>query len=83
MSKKSQHEILKERETRYRDMARDAERLAEMSQDIYVRTVYFSLAEGWLGIAERITVELNNNAPARKEQHAKSEKSLVSIGGMA
>lgn len=83
MSRKSPRDILKEREERYRVMARAAERSAATSQDSYVRTVYFSLAEGWLGFADKIAAELQANASEQKDHRTKSYKSDLSVGGIA
>ena len=82
MSKKSRQDILKKREERYRDMARAAERSAPTSYDGYVRTVYFSLAEGWLGFADEIAAELGASASAPKERRVKSYKSDMSVGAV-
>lgn len=83
MSRKSPRDILKEREKRYRIMSREAECSAATSQDSYVRTVYFALAEGWLGFADKIAAELQASASEPKEARTKSYKSDLSVGGIA
>jgi hypothetical protein len=83
MSRKTAQEILMERETRYRNMARAAERSAARSQDVYARTVYLSLAEGWLGFANRIAAELKQPVANGKDNRTRAYKSDVSIGGRA
>lgn len=83
MSRKSARDILTEREENYREMARLAEQSAATSQDAYTRTVYFSLAEGWLGFANQIAMELGPDATATKERPVKPHKAHMSVGGVA
>lgn len=80
MSKKSALELLKEREARYREMARAAEQSAATSHDVYARTIYLSLAEGWLGFAERIAVELKGASSEKKEKRAKASRPYATAG---
>jgi hypothetical protein len=79
MSRKTAQEVLKERETRYRSMAKAAERSAARSHDVYARTVYLSLAEGWLGFAEKIATELRE-IPSSKDKRVRADKAVVSAG---